>query len=492
MGTVAHPAQVKIDKEGRVRRGALADLLGRLGLVRATCLLDIKARKLVRRFVLSEGRIEALISNAREDRFAEWLATREETKGLEATRKVRALLERAADHPLTGHFAVECGLETPATVAERLREHLMDVIAETAGWSEAAYDITPGRVDLKREPAAGLEALDAALSLARDTSRQRAAGLPAGVVARPGAAEALERLQTLSDDERLIVQGAAEPVRPAELLEALGAERRIAAGAALSSLLRAGLLAATPAPVERVESPAEEARARGAVTVQELERWLKAGEDERFEELLGVGAGAPPDAVRRAYYQTVRRFHPDHFREGPLAAYHGRVEACFRLVNEALQLLTDPRARQERERRRQTAMGPDPTSIATKLLDAARKAVGRGQLTHALRFLEQVVSQHGRTPEHAVPLALLLMSNPRRRAEAVSLLESLASAHPGHGEVAAALALAYQKSGEQDKAGPLIARAARLAPRSAILALARGDADAASRAGDDPFLATLA
>ena len=65
-----------LPREGRFAEHACAALLGGLWLVRATGALDITRRKLVRRFVLGHGRLQALVSNARDDRFFDWLVAR--------------------------------------------------------------------------------------------------------------------------------------------------------------------------------------------------------------------------------------------------------------------------------------------------------------------------------------------------------------------------------------------------------------------------------
>jgi tetratricopeptide (TPR) repeat protein len=494
MGTVADPVQVKIDPKGKLRRGGLAELLGKLALVGATGVLDLGRKKLVRRVVLRDGRIDAVLSNAREDRFAEWLLDRLGDESFEGTRRARELLATAGDRPATARLALQSRLVTEEELSDRLREHVRELLAEADEWPDLAYEVTPGRIDLGKEPVADLPALAPALDMARAAVARRSAALPGGVVARAGAAEALEQLVEPAEAERALVEAAGNPVRPARLLDRLPAEGRQGAQQTLLALVRAGLLAAVPAPaVSEASAEAEADIPAGELDETELLTWLEAGEAERFEELLGVPRGAGPQEVRRAYYRTVRRYHPDRFLEGPLARYHGRVEQCFRLVNEALQVLIDPRARAERERRKSTAFGPtDTAKLAARLLEAARQEARQGRLTQAVRHLEMLVKNHGETPEHAVPLCLMLLSNPRRRAEAIPLLERLASQHPQHGGVAAALALAYQKTDQAQKAQSYIERAARLEPGSPILAVARGGPDAADKAAADPFLATLA
>ncbi|MBP1612470.1 MAG: hypothetical protein H6Q01_1133, partial [Acidobacteria bacterium] len=58
---------MKIPPDGRLGTTALETLLGMLGAVRATGAVDLKRRKLVRRLVLEQGVIRAILSNAIED-----------------------------------------------------------------------------------------------------------------------------------------------------------------------------------------------------------------------------------------------------------------------------------------------------------------------------------------------------------------------------------------------------------------------------------------
>ena len=71
-----------------------------------------------------------------------------------------------------------------------------------------------------------------------------------------------------------------------------------------------------------------------------------------FYEVLGVGRGARPEEIQRAYRRLVRRYHPDVNTE-PTA------EQRFRTITAAYEVLSDPVRRASYDRSR------DPVRIPT-------------------------------------------------------------------------------------------------------------------------------
>jgi curved DNA-binding protein CbpA len=80
--------------------------------------------------------------------------------------------------------------------------------------------------------------------------------------------------------------------------------------------------------------------------ILEFERGL----DGSYFELLGVPRTADAKDIKRAYFQLSREFHPDRHYGRALGPYQARLEAIFRKLVEAYELLSDPATRIEIER----------------------------------------------------------------------------------------------------------------------------------------------
>lgn len=63
-------------------------------------------------------------------------------------------------------------------------------------------------------------------------------------------------------------------------------------------------------------------------------------------EVLGVPAGAAPEQVRDAFHALSRKFHPDRYHGRELGSFKGRIDAVFKRLVEANNVLTDPEKRQ--------------------------------------------------------------------------------------------------------------------------------------------------
>lgn len=59
-------------------------------------------------------------------------------------------------------------------------------------------------------------------------------------------------------------------------------------------------------------------------------------------EVLGIGAGASPEEVKNAFHELSRKFHPDRYFGKKLGPFKTKLDAIFRRLVEANQVLTDP------------------------------------------------------------------------------------------------------------------------------------------------------
>ncbi|GAB4224206.1 MAG: hypothetical protein Kow0062_25560 [Acidobacteriota bacterium] len=487
MGAVARTTSLTIPQEGRLgTTAALPTLLGRLGLVGATGVFAVSRRRLVRRFVLDGGRLEQMVSNAREDRFVDWLLAGDHGLRSDHQQKL-AQLSGEHDGPLTAALVVSLGALRGERIAATLRAWLGEMLADALSWKDGSFAIQPGRVRLGDEPCAAWPLVEIALHLAREHPPRRAVRLPDGIASGIDG----ERLGGLELDtiERALLEHLDEPRRAAEVPGSLDGARREDAQKALERLWYAGLI--VPARPPGQVDGREEERARGPVTEQEIRAFIAAAEREDFAALLGVAPAADPAEIRRAYYRTVRRFHPDRFREGPFAALQREIEAAFRLVHEAPEILTDPRARQRWEQSKQAPKVADPHEMARSMLARARQMVAAGRRVDAVALLEKAGRSAPDDPDIQTTLAILLAGNPRRRAEAIATLRRLAGTYPSRTDIHGGLALALARSGEAAEAQKIAARVLELDPSADAARALRGDAAAAARVRQDPLLAPL-
>ncbi len=482
MAGVAPGPGLTIPREGRLAAHPLAALLGPLGLLRATGALDVRKKKLVRRFVLREGRLLAMVSNARQDRLAEWLLG----EGLlepAAAERLAAGLEEAGDRPLLGGWLAAGGHVPPGRLPGLLWDHLLAFLRETSRWGDATFQVVPGRIDLGNEPVANLPALEAALVLAREEADgMRRPRLPEGVrrVADPGGLP-------LEEDERALLAASDRPVSLGRLAELTGRGGPPPVRA-LFTLLRVGLLVPATPPEEEAGFDLER-----ELTAEELDRWLAAARTRDPRGLLGIRTGASPGAIRQAWYRAVRRFHPDRFRTGPLSGRRREVEEAFRVLHEVYEELTDPAA--AAARRRQVLAGdarqPSAGALAARWRERARKAALEGQRAEAVECLEKAVEADPDDAEAARDLCLLLLGNPARRGEALRRLGELAARYPARADMLAAHALGLLRAGKEREAALLLDRVERLEPSLPLLQALRGDPSAQARVRGNPFLAPV-
>lgn len=79
-----------------------------------------------------------------------------------------------------------------------------------------------------------------------------------------------------------------------------------------------------------------------------------------YHELLGVARDADAKEIKRAYFKLSKEFHPDRYFRREIGSHAKRLEAIFKRILEAYELLSDPTARAEVEKSMAAAASARP------------------------------------------------------------------------------------------------------------------------------------
>ncbi|HTF35796.1 MAG TPA: DnaJ domain-containing protein [Myxococcota bacterium] len=121
--------------------------------------------------------------------------------------------------------------------------------------------------------------------------------------------------------------------------------------------------AASPASVETDESLDLPVEAQERIL--EFEKRLK----RPYHEILGVPATADVKAVKRAYFELSKEYHPDRYFRRNIGPFGPRLERIFKRLVEAYELLSDPATRAEVQRN--VAEAPPPAAAAASATEKA-------------------------------------------------------------------------------------------------------------------------
>jgi curved DNA-binding protein CbpA len=156
--------------------------------------------------------------------------------------------------------------------------------------------------------------------------------------------------------ERWLSEGVLEPVRPGRGQAARPAERP------------------PPAPAAK-RPPVALPELDGSLEIElDLQRELLAFATrlgQPYHEILGVPRDADARTIKKAYFALSKRLHPDRYFRRSIGAFGPLVEACFKKLLEAYELLSDPQARAELESR--APSGSDTAPARRSSLDASRR-----------------------------------------------------------------------------------------------------------------------
>jgi len=85
-----------------------------------------------------------------------------------------------------------------------------------------------------------------------------------------------------------------------------------------------------------------------------------------YHEVLGVPADADLKAVKRAYFELSKEYHPDRYFRRNIGPFALRLERIFKRIVEAYELLSDPATRAEVQRAVAEPPPPAPTPASGK------------------------------------------------------------------------------------------------------------------------------
>jgi tetratricopeptide (TPR) repeat protein len=119
---------------------------------------------------------------------------------------------------------------------------------------------------------------------------------------------------------------------------------------------------------------------------------FEANLEQSYHAVLGVDRSADARAIKRAYFELSRQYHPDRYFRREIGDYARRLERIFKKVVEAYELLSDPMTRAEIER--STPKPEAPAGVA----DGADGNAPRPQQSARRQRLERLRRQF-RIPE---------------------------------------------------------------------------------------------
>lgn len=311
----------------------------------------------------------------------------------------------------------------------------------------------------------------------------------------------LDRLGLLDDERAFVELLRAEPMTVARLcaLSALPpkmAERIVYLLALTKSV---AVWEGEAAPPQRDEREAPRREAREATPAQERSTtsappppaglspehqalWdevrarVAAIDHENYFEMLGVPRDAPASAVQKAYFHLVKRWHPDRV-PGELAELRPHVEAVFRHLTRAQEVLSDDEARGPYLASVQDGGGtPAAERKLAGIIQAAvdfRKVevmVRRRELAEALALLDRILAVTDDDPDyHATRGWIVFQQGPSdasTRPLALASLERAIALNPKHDKAHYYKGMVLDRAGRSAEAVECFRRAAELNPKN--------------------------
>ncbi len=221
--------------------------------------------------------------------------------------------------------------------------------------------------------------------------------------------------------------------------------------------------------------PSGLSREHGALW-QEIAQRMVAIEDENYFEMLGVPRDAPASAVQKAYFNQVKKWHPDRV-PAELAALRPHVETVFRYLTRAQETLCDESKRGPYLATVQDGGGtPAAEKRLGQIVQAAmefRKVevlLRRRDYTDALKILDEIIAVNDEEPDYHAARGWVLFqlhpNDPMMRAAALASVDRALSLTEKHDKAHYYRGMMLQRAGKSPEAAEAFRRAAQINPKN--------------------------
>ncbi len=215
---------------------------------------------------------------------------------------------------------------------------------------------------------------------------------------------------------------------------------------------------------------------------------------ENYFEMLGVPRDAPASSIQKAYFNLVKKWHPDRIPK-ELSELHPYVERIFRYLTRAHETLSDDEKRGPYLTTVQDGGGtPAADRQLASIVQAAmefRKVevlMRRREWAEALRLVDEILSVSDDDPDyHATRGWLLFQQHPTdtaMRASALASIESALELSERHDKAHYYKGMILQRAGRAREAADCFRKAAEINPKNieAVRMVRLAD----MRSGDEP------
>ena len=223
-----------------------------------------------------------------------------------------------------------------------------------------------------------------------------------------------------------------------------------------------------PAPAAGAAMPGT-SDAQVAELREELEALHAALRESDHYTLLGVARDADPGAIRRAYVQAAKRFHPDAVVRLGLHELRERAQTVFARIAEANEVLSDPQRRNDYDRSLEGGAADFDAARVVQAEALYRKAeilLRAGNFAGAIEFLRPAVALW---PEECAYQSVLgwalYKKSPSEPKEARPCLEQAVALDDRDAVAVFRLGMVLRALGETEAADLALARAKRLDPK---------------------------